>query len=85
MEWVERVWELNSKDNVKAADYNIIKEFECPIFYNLKINASMLSLEERKNLGEKINKYGTPFDFSGFDDLSHFYFPTCMFHRRNVC
>lgn len=56
--WVEKVWELNFKDNVKATDYNIRKEFSCPIFYNMKITGSSISQEEKSILKDKIENNG---------------------------
>ncbi|XP_065205150.1 DNA topoisomerase 2-binding protein 1 [Planococcus citri] len=56
--WVEEMWELNLKDSVKATDYNIAKKYSCPIFYNLKVTGSSISLEEKSILERKINSNG---------------------------
>lgn len=56
--WIEHVWELSSKESVKATDYNIIQKYKCPIFFNINVTSSLLSIEEKAIISEKINENG---------------------------
>lgn len=57
VEWVDAVWNEGLKRNIHATD-TVFEKFKCPIFHQLEITTTNLSVQEKNRLKELINSNG---------------------------